>query len=393
MDLELTPEQLAFRAEVRGFLARELTPAVWQAQRDLSEQGMWTAQFTKAFRKKLGVAGYIGMGWPEEFGGGGRSRVYQAIFWDEMEYFRAPGLDRSITYVPNALLAFGSEEQKRLLLPQVMRGELAWFVGYSEPEAGSDLASLKTAAIEDPQTGDFIITGQKSFSSDAHMADYGWVAVRTDPALSKHRGLSLFIVDMKSPGVEITRYPTLAGWTHHAVYFNAVRVPRSMMVGQLHEGWRVVMGAIDFERAALASHGLVGFQFDRLLGWCAEARAGNAPLLDDPVVQDDLVGLAIESEGTRLMTYWLASLHARGLMPQHETSLALLVKRETARRFDVAGMALLGQFAPLRPGSPWAQLGGEIEVEYRDRLYFQFAAGGFDITRNVVAQRGLGLPR
>ena len=393
MDLEFTQEQLEFRGEVRAFLTRELTPEVWKNHRDQSEQGMWTEAFTKAFRRKLGAAGYIGMGWPKEYGGGGRSRIYQAIFWDEMEYYRAPGLDRSITYVPNALLAFGSDHQKKLLLPQVMRGELAWFVGYSEPEAGSDLANLKTLAVEDEVSGDFIITGQKSFSSDAHMADYGWVAVRTNAEMSRHRGVSLFIVDMKSPGVEITRYQTLAGWTHHSVYFNKVRVPRSMLVGDLNEGWRVVMGAIDFERAALASHGLVGFQLDRLLDWCGAGHDGAPPQIEDPLVQDELVRLAIEGEGTRLMTYWLASLHERGLMPQHETSLALLVKRETARRLDVAGLELLGPFGPLRTGSPWVQLNGEVEVEYRDRLYFQFAAGGFDITRNVVAQRGLGLPR
>src|SRR5690606_10757038 len=202
-------------------------------------------------------AGYIGMGWPSEYGGGGRERIYQTIFWDEMTYARAPGLDRSITYVPNALLAMGSEEQKKTFLPRIIRGELSWFVGYSEPEAGSDLANLKTQAVQDGD--EFVITGQKSFSSDAHKADYGWVATRSDSTLSKHRGLSMFIVDMKSPGVKITQHPTMAGWTHHAVYFDNVRVPRSMLVGQLHEGWKVVMGAIDFERGALAAHGLVDF--------------------------------------------------------------------------------------------------------------------------------------
>ncbi|MBI4246007.1 MAG: acyl-CoA dehydrogenase family protein, partial [Candidatus Rokubacteria bacterium] len=192
MELELTTEEAAFRAEVCGFLRRELTPEVWRAHRDPTEQGAWSAEFIKAFRRKLGAAGLIGMGWPRAYGGGGRSRVYQALFWDEMEYHRAPGLDRSITYVPNALLAFGSEAQKAELLPRVSRGELSWFVGYSEPEAGSDLANLKTRAVEDGD--DFVITGQKAFSSEAHMADYGWVAVRTDPAAPKHRGISMFIV-------------------------------------------------------------------------------------------------------------------------------------------------------------------------------------------------------
>ena len=391
MQLDLTPEEAQFRDEVRAFLQREITPEVWRQHRDPDEQGQWTPSFTKAFRRRLGAAGYIGMGWPKEYGGGGRSRICQAIFWDEMEYHRAPGLDRSITYVPNALMALGSPAQKAELLPRIARGELSWFVGYSEPEAGSDLASLKTRAVEE---GDhFVITGQKAFSSDAHMADYGWVATRTDPASTKHRGITMLIVDMRSPGVQVSRHPTLAGWTHHAVYFDNVRVPRSMMVGEKDEGWKVVMGAIDFERAALSSHGLVAYQLDRLLAWCSGTQDGNRRRLDDPLVADQLARLAIESEGARLMNDWVSSLSARGLRPQHETSLALLVKRETSRLMDVAGLELLGPLAPLRAGSPDAPLAGEVEAEYRDHLYFQFAAGGFDITRNVVAQRGLGLPR
>ncbi len=391
MDFRFTEEEAAFRDEVRAFLRRELTPEVFAKHRDTSEQGMWTAEFTKAFRRKLGAAGYLGMGWPKEYGGGGRSRIYQAILWDEMEYHRAPGLDRSMTYIPNAVMTFGSDAQKAALLPKISRGEISWFVGYSEPEAGSDLANLKTRAVADGD--DFVITGQKAFSSDAHMADYGWLATRTDPNAERHRGITMFIVDMKSLGITIAQHPTLAGWTHHSVHFDNVRVPRSMMVGDLDQGWKVVMGAIDFERAALASPGLVNYQFDRLLAWCVQSRDGSERPIDDPVVQNELVRLAIEAEGTRIMSYWLASLHARGQYPQHETSLALLVKRETARLFDEAGMELLGSYAPLRTGAPHAQLDGEIEIEYRDHLYFQFAAGGFDITRNVIATRGLGLPR
>ena len=391
MDLHLTSDEQAFRDEVRAFLQRELTPEVWKAHRDLTEQGMWTAEFTKTFRRKLGAAGYVGMGWPKEYGGGGRPRIYQTILWDEMEYHRAPGIDRSVTYIPNAVIAFGSDAQKAEFLPKMARGELSWFVGYSEPEAGSDLASLKTKAVEDGD--DFVITGQKAFSSDAHMADYGWVATRTDPTGKKHHGLTMFIVDMKSPGVTVSEYPTLAGWTHHAVHFNEVRVHKSMIVGERDRGWQVVMGAIDFERAALASAGLVNYQLDRLLALCVQKDDDGERRIDDPLVRDELVRLAIEAEGGRLMSYWLASLHDKGLRPQHETSLALLVKRETARRLDVAGLELLGQFAPVRAGSPAAMLDGEVEVEYRDHLYFQFAAGGFDITRNVVATRGLGLPR
>jgi len=390
MDLHLSSEEKAFREEVRAFLRKELTQDVWDKNRDLSEQGMWTAEFTKAFRKKLGALGYIGMSWPTEYGGGGRNRIYQTIFWDEMEYHRAPGIDRSVTYIPNAVMAFGSPDQKAQFLPQMVRGEISWFVGYSEPEAGSDLANLKTKAIED---GDyFVITGQKSFSSDAHMADYAWLAVRTTNTGKKHEGLSVFIVDMTSPGVTVQEYPTLAGWTHHAVHFDNVRVHKSMLVGEKDQGWKLVMGAIDFERAALSTPGLCNYQLDRLIAWCSQERDGKRRM-DDPLVRDELVRLAIDAEAGKMMSYWLASLHTKGLRPQHETSLALLVKRETARKMDAVGMELLGPSAPVRQGSPGCELEGEVEVEYRDHLYFQFAAGGFDITRNVIATRGLGLPR
>ena len=194
MEFKLNAEEAAFRDEIRAFLRRELTPDVFAKHRDTSEQGMWTAAFTKAFRRKLGAAGDLGMGWPSENGGGGRSRIYQAILWDEMEYHRAPGLDRSMTYVPNAVMAFGSAAQKADLLPRMSRGEVSFFVGYSEPEAGSDLANIKTKAVADGD--DYIITGQKAFSSDAHMADYVWLQTRTDPTSKRHAGMTMFIVDM-----------------------------------------------------------------------------------------------------------------------------------------------------------------------------------------------------
>lgn len=225
------------------------------------------------------------------------------------------------------------------------------------------------------------------------MADYVWLATRTDPKSERHKGLTMFIVDMKLPGITIAKHPTLAGWIHHSVHFDNVRVPKSMIVGDKDQGWKVIMGAIDFERAALASPGLVDYQFDRLLAWSMQDQHGNGRPADDPLVQAELVDLAVEAEGARVMNYWLASLHARGLMPQHETSLTVLVKRETSRLLDAAGMNLLGLHSPLRAGEPQAQLAGEVELEYRDHLYFQFAAGGFDITRNVIATRGLGLPR
>jgi alkylation response protein AidB-like acyl-CoA dehydrogenase len=166
-----------------------------------------------------------------------------------------------------------------------------------------------------------------------------------------------------------------------------------MLVGEMNAGWRVIMGAIDVERASFSSPGLVNHQLDRLLDFCREPQDGSGRQIDDPLVQDRLVRLAIEAESARLMSYWVASMYDHDLRPQHETSLVALQKRETSRALDRTGIEILGPYAPLRRDSKWVKLGGEVESEYRDHLYFQFAAGGFDITRNVIAVRGLGLPR
>ncbi len=332
------------------------------------------------------------MGWPAEYGGGGKDLVYQMIFAEEIEYHRAPSLEPAIGYIPQVLLDHGTEEQKLFFLPRLRRGELAVFLGYSEPEAGSDLANIKTVAVEG--TDGYVITGQKVYSSYADISDYGFVVARTDPSSVRHRGLSLFLVDMRSPGINLSSYRTVAGTDHHSVHFDHVVVPKTGLVGQLHQGWRVLMGAIDFERATIASPGLLDRQLDRLIAHSLTSdEAGTRPIIEDPVATDRLVTLAVEMEAARLYAYHVADLQARGERPQHETSLAVLLKREAARLADVAAVELLGPYAQLRGDTPLAPFQGAVEHEYREHLFFSFAAGGFDITRAVIATRGLGLPR
>ncbi|MDP6509645.1 MAG: acyl-CoA dehydrogenase family protein, partial [Dehalococcoidia bacterium] len=321
-------------------------------------------------------------------GGRGRELVYDCIFAEEVEYHGLLTAEGTITHLPHALLAFGSPEHKRRLLPAICRGELRLFLGYSEPEAGSDLAALQTRAERHGEG--FRISGNKLYASDAHLADYGWVAARTGQGTSRHHDISLFLVDMKSPGVSVTSHQTIAGWNHPEVFFEDVYVPTDALIGEMGGAWRHVMYALDYERLFLASPGSVARSLHRLLDCC---RKGPRPRMADPVVAHRLAELSVEVEGTRLLYYWAASGCARGEHPLPQASLALLVKRETARRIDRAMVEILGQYAQLRPGSPWAPAGGEAEHEYRENLYFQFAAGGFDITRHVVAARGLGLPR
>jgi alkylation response protein AidB-like acyl-CoA dehydrogenase len=391
MRFTFTDEQEAFRQELCQFLSRELTPEVVAQHRDSREANGYSWEFCMAFRKKLATRGYLGMSWPQEYGGAGKDMISQLILAEEMEYHHAPGIDGTITYIPPAIMAYGSEEQKRTFLPGIAAGELTFFLGYSEPEAGSDLASLRMRAVDDGD--DFVLTGEKVFSSEAHHADYGWVAARTDPDAPKHRGISLFIVDMRSPGLSMGGFTTISGWHHPTVSFDHVRVPKSNLVGELHRGWYYIMGAIDFERASLGNPGLALRVFDRLVDHCKITRRHGKPLIQDPLVRQRLAELYTEVEGVRLLSYWVTSMHANGLQPQHETSLSVLVKRETVCALETFAAEILGPLIQLRQGDPLAPADGDFEHDYKHHLYFQFAAGGFDITRNVIAMRGLGLPR
>ncbi len=391
MRFTFTDEQQAFRAEVCAFLRRELTPEVMAEQHDRQEAGGYRRDFCIRFRKKLAAQGYLGMSWPEAYGGAGRDMVFQLILAEEMEYHRAPGLDGTITYIPPAIIAYGSEEQKRTYLPRMVSGDLTFFLGYSEPEAGSDLASLRTRAIDDGD--DFILTGEKAFSSEAQHADFGWVAARTDSEAPKHRGISLFIVDMQSPGIRMGGFTTISGWHHATVNFDNVRLPKSSLVGELNRGWYYIMGAIDFERASLGNPGMATRTFEHLVAHCKTTHRNGRPLIQDPTIRHRLAELYTELESVRLLSYWVASLHGQDVQPQHETSLSVLVKRETVNTLQAYSMELLGPMAQLRRGDPLAPHNGDFLHDYLDKIYFSFAAGGSDITRNVIASRGLGLPR
>lgn len=391
MRFTLTDEQRAFRQDVCDFLSRELAPDTVAAHLDPNEARGYDWGFCLDFRKKLAKQGYVGIGWPQAYGGGGRDMIDQLILAEEMEYHGAPGMDGSLTYIPQAIMAYGNEEQKQRFIPRIATGETTIFLGYSEPEAGSDLSALRMQATVDGD--DFILTGDKAFSSEAQHADYGWIAARTDPDAPKHRGISLFIVDMKSPGISMGGFTTMSGWHHPTVSFDQVRVPKTGLIGDVNQGWYYIMGAIDFERAALGNPGMASQAFDRLVSHCKHTRRNGAPLIEDPVVQHRLAELYTDLEAVRLMSYWVGSMHARGLQPQHETSLSVLVKRETIRAMDAYGAELLGPHVERGPGDALAPADGEMVHDYLDRMYFSFAAGGFDIARNVIATRGLGLPR
>lgn len=391
MEFQLTDQQEGFRADVCSFLTKELTQDVRQSNHDPSEQGEYKWPFVKEFRKKLAKRGYLGIGWPKEYGGGGRDMLHQVLFFEEMDYHGAPSLSPSYTYLPMGIILFGTEEQKSFFLPRLSSGDMDFFQGYSEPEAGSDLANLQCRAVAEGD--EFVVNGQKLFSSKAHHSEWAFMLVRTNPDVRKHRGISMLLIDMHSPGITLGWYKTMAGWWHHGVHFDDVRVPRSNLLGELDQGWYHGMAILDYERAANGNPGAVMALYDQLLAYCNEIQPNGHSLIEESHVSNLLAELASEVQTARLTAYWVASMHANGEHPEGESTLVTLVMRETARKIDAAALDLLGPYANLWRGSKWAPLDGEMSYNYINNTYFSFAAGGFDISRNVIANRGLQLPR
>ena len=391
MQFQLTEEQESFRRDVCQLLQKELTPEVRQAHHDPSESSGYAWRWVKEFRKNLAEKGYIGIGWPKEYGGSSKDMVHQVLFFEEMDYHGAPSLGSTFTYLAMGIILFGTEEQKRFFLPRIRSTELDFFQGYSEPEAGSDLANLQCRAVLEGD--EFVVNGQKLFSSEAHHADWAFMMVRTNTEVRKHRGISILLIDMKNPGISLGWYKTMSGWWHHGVYFDNVRVPRSNLLGELDQGWYHGMAILDYERASIGNPGDTVRLYDRLVAYCRETKRNGGYLIDDPQVRNTLADLAADVQAARLAAYWVASMHAQGQHPQHETSLAGLFKREAARRIQYAHMELMGPYANLWRGSKWAPQEGEVAYDYVNDMFFHFAAGGFDITRNVIAVRGLQLPR
>lgn len=384
----VSSEARSYRNEICEFLTAELTEDVRRRYRDERAYQGWDLGFRRDFRQRLGAKGYLAASWPAEHGGGGMDMLHQLMYLEEVEYHDAPALEPATTYVPHVLMRYGTQAQMSTYLPRLKSGELCVFLGYSEPEAGSDLANLSTLAVPD---GDgYVLSGQKSYSSWADAADYGLVAARA-PGSTRHAGITLFWVDMGSPGVTIASHRTIAGFQHPSVHLDNVLVPGANVIGGAGEGWRCLMGAIDFERRTLGAPGLLARQMEGLLSICGQHDASAAA---GDIVRDRVISAAVECEAARLLAYEVANRDAMGESVDAATpALSILMKREAARFADSVGMEVLGPLGQLHHSNRYAPVAGAFEQTYREHLYFHFAAGGFDISRNVIAVRGLGLPR
>jgi alkylation response protein AidB-like acyl-CoA dehydrogenase len=396
MDLRLTEREEAFRQEVDDFIRREL-PARW-TEKSLYWPGGYGAipdfeelnPALEEFRRKLAEKGWLAISWPREYGGAESSHIEQAIFHERMSYYRATGPDIGTLIAGPTILRFGSEDMKREWLPRIAKGEIRFWLAYSEPDAGSDLASVKATGIEDGD--ELVINGQKTWSSGAHIADYAWMAVKTDPAASAYKGISLVIVDNNSPGITINPLINILGFhSFNEVFFDNVKVPRKNIVGQINQGWYYLMAALDFERLVVSIGGLRR-TLEELLEYIKSDRYSDEGLNSAPIMRDKLAELAVEIEVADMFFWQTAWMLDRGLMPNIEASVLKLVTTELSRKLANTAMEVLGPCAQLERGSKWAPLTGRISTGYLDCISALVGAGTSEIQRNIIALRGLGLP-
>ena len=397
MDFRFSEAEKRFRAEVEEFILQEMPPGY--AEKDLYWPGGYGAigEFevrdpaVEKFREKMGERGWLTVAWPKEYGGGGRSFVEQAIFFERISYHGAPGMDVSTLISGPTILRFGSEELKREWIPRIVKGNLKFWLAYSEPNAGSDLAAIQTKATIDGD--DLVVNGQKIWSSGAHVSDCGWMVARTDMSAPPYKGTALFIVDNKTPGITIRPIVNINGFhSFNEVFFDNVKVPRKNVVGDMNMGFYYLMVALDFERLVISMGGFRR-RFEDLLKYAHNTRRNGKLLCEDVRVRSKLAQLATEIEIAYLLYYKTAWMMDNNLFPNIEASEIKLITTLLSRKLADAGMEIMGQQSQLWPGSRHAPIRGRFAVGYLDSISAVIGAGTSEIQRNILAQRGLGLKR
>ncbi len=380
----------SFRAEVRQFIADELPgeeERLAQSLRGGFESLQEEYDYTMGFQKKLADRDWLAMAWPEEYGGGGASHMRQLVYNEEMSYAGAPVMNMGISWVGPSLMLYGTEEQKQKYIQPIASADQWWCTLYSEPGAGSDLASLQTSAIRDGD--DYVINGQKIWTSGGHLSDWGWLAARTDPDAPKHKGISLLMLDMKSPGISVRPLVNIAD--QHAfneVFFEDVRVPVEQRVGEENRGWYHLAVALDFERSGIAAYSGGRRNIERL----TRIAADNPQLVTNrPGIRSELADRMVEVNVGTFLAYRVATMQAQGLLPNHEASASKLFGSELGQRIARTGMHLLGMAGQLRGESSRADI--DQAQNYLYTVSGTIAAGTSEIQRNIMATRGLGLPR
>ena len=398
MRIAYTPEQERLRRELRAYFGGLMTPEVRAAlsagEGDDGDHG--DGQAYRQVVRQLGRDGWLALGWPRDFGGRGGTMLDQLIFTDEAATARVPVPFLTINTVGPTIMRFGTPEQKAFYLPRIAAGEIHFSIGYSEPEAGTDLASLRTTAVrvkgDGEAGGEYVIDGQKMWTSLIQYADYVWLACRTDPLAERHRGLSIIIVPTSAAGFSWTPVRTVAGVTTSATYYSSVRVPLSSLVGEENRGWPLITNQLNHERVALTSAAPVLSALAEVRDWAASAKlVSGRRVIDAEWVQLNLARVHAKAEFLKLMNWRVAS-SSDGVVGPAAASVTKVFGTEFAVEAYRLLMEVLGASSYVRSGSPGEVLAGRIERAHRAALILTFGGGANEVQRDIIAAAALGLP-
>jgi len=393
MDFHFSPQEEAFRQEVRAWLAANMPPAyAADAFEERSAEDRFEIQL--AWQKQLHAGNWVGIHWPKEYDGRGATILEQMIYAEEMGRVHAPGIANmlGVMLVGPTLIHWGTEEQKQRFIPKILSAEEIWCQGYSEPGAGSDLASLQNRAVEDGAF--FVINGQKVWTSYAHRADWCILLVRTDPTAPKHQGITYLLVNMKTPGITVRPLVQVTGDAEfNEVFFEDVRVPKTNILGERNRGWQVAVTTLMFERANIG----MGFQLEpvmrQLIDLSKRMSYNDNPAWEDGAVRQRLMQLLIEVQALKYNGYRQLTRQLRGAPPGPEGSLAKLAGSELNVRIAQFAMELLGPYSQLALGSPYALDSGKWSRRALAARLMTIAGGTSEIQRGIIGDRVLGLPK
>ncbi len=385
MQIAYTPEQEALRQELRAYFEELMTPEVL-AETAAGESG--GPACLEAVRK-MGRDGWLGIGWPVQYGGQGRGDVEQFIFSDEAWRAGAPIPFLTINTVGKTIMEFGSQEQKDFFLPKILAGELHFSIGYTEPNAGTDLASLRTTATKDGD--EWVINGQKIYTSLASYADYIWLAARTDPDAPKHKGISIFAVPTTDPGFSYTKIHTMVNASTFNTYYDDVRVGDDAVIAGVNRGWDLIVNQLNYERVSLAPPGMLSRTYEQTLRWAQETKlADGRRVIDQEWVQINLATVRAKLEYLQLIGWKVAS--SGGASPADASSTKVFGTELSCEAYQLLS-EVIGPAASLRKGSPGAVLAGRIERAMQGALILTFGGGVNEVQRDLISLFGLGLPR
>ena len=392
MDFEFPPEQQAFAEEVEKFLDLHDTPDVMDVRRENMAQIVDTPP-RRAFMKKLGRQGWLGMTWPKEYGGSEGEGVYEYLLNERLARRGAPQIGKGVGIIGKTLIRHGSEKLKREFLPKILENDVEFAVGYSEPQAGSDAANMQLKAVHDDERGGWVLNGSKIWTTSAHFAEWYWVGARTNPD-EKHHGITLFLIPMDHPGLEVQGIPTIGDEITNSVFFEDVFVPDDYVVGEVNHGFQYISEALDLERFTMFTFSPIEQRLELLIEYVKSETRDGRPLREDPVIRQKIARLVPEAEVARVLGLRVVDRSTKGGKPPTcESSMYKLFSTTLSKKLADAAMDVGGAGSQLRVDTDEAPMKGRSESTYRYTVLDTIGGGASEIQKNILARRKLGLPK